>query len=152
MTAKLGNSLPSSSRVVLTLSFEIYMGSGRLAIYVDFFVSILIAGFLLISGVFMVKNALLALADRTPFDTEEISSELQNLNDQFSSLQEIRCRSAGGLTFVDILLVFSPNRKMEEIKKVQNKIKNLLNDRYSNIKVQVIPDGKLDKNQEKESD
>ena len=137
--------------VVLTLSFEIYMGSGMLAIYVDFLVSVLIAGFLLISGGFMVKDALMALADRAPLDVEEIFSELQNLNDQFSSLQEIRCRSAGGLIFIDIQVEFAADQKIDKIKQVEKKITDRLQDRFSNLEVQVIPVDKTDNNsQEKD--
>jgi len=125
--------------VFFTLMLNLKLEAREWSQYIDFIGSIIISGFLLVSGIYLVKNALKSLADRAPFDIDKIKEKLEPLPEEARGLRKIRCRQAGGKIIIEVLIIFEPECRMEDINGVLKNMTERLESNFPQSQIQIFP-------------
>ena len=124
--------------VIITLILDISLSNNLWSIYIDFIGSLVVASILLVSGFYLMKNAVNNLADRAPLPVEKIRSAIDPLLLTGMEIGNIRCRQAGGCLFIDVLVAVVQEKQVEEVEKVKEKIIRKIKDMFPLSDIQII--------------
>lgn len=124
--------------VIITLILDMTLSSNLWSIYIDFFASLIIASILLVSGLYLMNNALKNLTDKAPVAVEKIKTEIEPLLNKSMKISKVCCRKAGGCLFIDIFIVVEREKQIKEIQKIKENIIRKLNNKYSLVEAHII--------------
>jgi ferrous-iron efflux pump FieF len=123
--------------LVLSLSLSKYPWSH----YIDPFGSFIIAGFLLFSIYSVISDSVYDLLDKTLEESIQliIINKLVAFFDEYKEIHGIRSRRSGNNIFIEIFLEFHGQRKMADIQKVINEMKESLEGTIKGSFVTIVP-------------
>jgi ferrous-iron efflux pump FieF len=127
--------------VLVCMVLAIVCAGNTWVVYIDPLGSIIIIGFLLMSGYGMIITSVPDLLDRT-LDEElqlVVVRELADHFDRYEQLHGVRSRRSGGNIYIEIFLEFSGTMQMREVQDQINRMKKSLETKIPRSSVNIIP-------------
>jgi len=127
--------------VISSLGLSLTLRKYSWVVYVDPVGSIILAGFLLFSAYGIISMSVYDLLDRTLEESLQmiILQELTGYFDEYVALHGIRSRRSGSSVYIEIFLEFDGERKMADVQRVIDSMKDRLEQRVPGSQVVISP-------------